>query len=155
MISFILAMDRNGLIGNENKLPWHIPAELKYFRQVTLGKDMLMGRKTFESIGKPLPGRNTIILTNNKDYYFDHPNVRVVFNVDKLLAEYSDKELMVVGGAAIFKLLYEKCETLYLTIVKGEYQGDTYFKDINLNDFILQSEQDNEDFTTYVYKRKS
>lgn len=155
MISFILAMDQYGLIGNGNKLPWHIPAELKYFRQVTMGKDMLMGRKTFESIGKPLPGRNTIILTNNKDFEFKHPNVRIVFDINELLTEYRNKELMVVGGAAIFKLLYEKCETLYLTIVKGNYQGDIYFNDINLDDFILQNKQENEDFTTFVYRRKS
>ncbi len=127
MISLLVAHDLNRVIGVNNEMPWHIPEELAYFKKVSMGKAMIMGRKTFESIGRPLPGRLNIVVTRNEDYKVE--GVEVVHNLDTALSKarnYSE-EVVVIGGAEIFRQSLEKADRLYITSIKKEFKGDTYF----------------------------
>ncbi len=127
-ISLIVAMDRNNLIGDKNRLPWHLPADLKYFKAITMGKPIIMGRKTFESIGKPLPGRENIIITRNQDYQNDE--VHIVHSLAKaieLAKTFTDTEVMIIGGAQIFEQGLTIASRIYLTQIDEQFAGDTYF----------------------------
>lgn len=126
MISLIVAHDKNRVIGYENKMPWHLPGDLQYFKKVTMGKPVIMGRKTFESIGRPLPGRRNIIITRNPDYSAE--GIEVVGSVDEALALVSDvEEIMIIGGEQIFTQCLPLADRLYITIIHHEFEGDTYF----------------------------
>jgi len=126
IISIIAAMDRNHLIGNENQLPWHLPADFAHFKSVTMGKPIIMGRKTFESIGKPLPGRTNIVLSRNPDTCFD--GVVCVSNFDEAVAAVSDaEEVMIIGGSTIYEMLLPQTDRMYLTFVDGDFDGDAWF----------------------------
>ncbi|MCM3637556.1 dihydrofolate reductase [Sporosarcina luteola] len=131
MISLLVAYDLNRVIGIDNKMPWHIPEELKYFKKVTMGKAMVMGRKTFESIGRPLPGRLNIIVTRNKDYVAD--GVEVFHDLHKAIerAEAYSDEVVIIGGAEIFKLTMDIADRLYITVIRKEFDGDTFFPEID------------------------
>lgn len=127
MISLMVAHDPNGVMGVNNDLPWHIPEDLKYFKETTMGKAMVMGRKTYESIGRPLPGRLNIVITRNPDYQAE--GVEVVQSLDKAIEiarEYAE-EVMIIGGAEIFKRSMPLADRLYITEVHEEYDGDTFF----------------------------
>ncbi len=131
-LAMIAAQSLNRVIGINNKLPWYLPGDLKYFKQVTLGKPIVMGRKTFESIGKPLPGRTNIVIT--RDTAWDHPGVRVVHGLDEgiELAESlalidGVDEAVVIGGAEIYSLCLPRADRLYLTQVHAEVNGDAFF----------------------------
>lgn len=131
-LSMIVAMAENRVIGRNNKLPWYLPEDLKYFKKVTMGKPIIMGRKTYESIGRPLPGRPNIILSRKG---FDAPEgVHVVETLDdaKALAENlaiieGYDETMIIGGAQIYKMAYQQCDRFYLTQVHADVEGDAYF----------------------------
>jgi len=128
IISLIAAMDRNRLIGNKNQLPWHLPADLTHFKQVTMGKPIIMGRKTFESIGRPLPGRTNIVLTRDEDYQAD--GIVLTGSLDKALdcaASEGVEEVMIIGGSNIYGQALNSSDRLYLTIVDGEFDGDAWF----------------------------
>lgn len=126
MISLIVAHDKNRVIGYENKMPWHLPGELKYFKETTMGKPMIMGRKTFESIGKPLPGRRNIIVTRNNEYSVE--GIEVANSIDEAIALAGDvEEIMVIGGEEIFKLVLPIADRLYITRIEHEFEGDTFF----------------------------
>ncbi|WP_042473242.1 dihydrofolate reductase [Bacillus ndiopicus] len=126
MISLIVAHDKNRVIGYENKMPWHLPGELKYFKEMTMGKPIIMGRKTFESIGKALPGRRNIVITRNASYGAE--NIEVVTNLDDALQLVKDEpEIMIIGGEQIFKLALEVADRLYITEIDYAFKGDTYF----------------------------
>ncbi|MFH4621511.1 type 3 dihydrofolate reductase [Vibrio furnissii] len=134
VISMIAALARNGnierdnphVIGNDNEMPWHLPADFTWFKQHTIGKPVIMGRKTFESIGKPLPGRRNIIVTRNPE--FSAEGVTIVSSVDMALAEAGDsEEAMVIGGGSIYNEALSKANKLYLTFINAEIPGDTYF----------------------------
>lgn len=127
MISFLLAMDRNALIGRDNSLPWHLPDDFRYFKKLTTGHPVIMGRKTFESVGKPLPGRQNIVLTRNND--FSPAGVDVYHSVEELLGSgiTFGKECFVIGGAHIFNTFIAYADRLYLTKIDAEFEGDTYF----------------------------
>ena len=131
MISIIAAASENNVIGNENKLLWHLPADLKFFKSTTSGHPMIMGRKTFESIGKPLPGRATIIITRQDDYKPD--GVIVVHSLKEALkeAEKIDEEVFIVGGGEIYKQAMFLVDRIYLTRVFATYNGDTHFQSSN------------------------
>lgn len=131
MLSFIVAMDRNRLIGNNNQLPWHLPADLSHFKQTTMGKPIVMGRKTWESIGRPLPGRLNIVLTRTPGLEID--GVEVVHSLQQAqsLLEPS-AELMVIGGSTIYQMLLDKVERIYLTQVDAEFEGDCWFPEIDM-----------------------
>ena len=126
MISLIVAMDRNRLIGRGNALPWHLPADLAHFKSITMGKPIVMGRKTYESIGRPLPGRHNIVISRNPD--FSAPGCTVVASVDAALAAAGDvPEIMVIGGAQLYAELLPRAQRIYLTRVDAVFEGDAWF----------------------------
>ncbi|MBN7825521.1 type 3 dihydrofolate reductase [Bowmanella dokdonensis] len=129
-ISMIVAMAMNRIIGAGNQMPWHLPADLKHFKQVTLGKPVVMGRKTFESIGRPLPGRTNIVIT--RDASFRASGIEIVTSPEEALdlaEELGVEELMIIGGGAIYRHFLPLCERLYLTEIKLDVEGDTRFPD--------------------------
>lgn len=125
MISMIVATASNNVIGSNNQMPWHIPEDLAYFKQKTLNKTVVMGRKTFESIGKPLPQRTNIVLT--RDMEFSHPEVMVYRSAEKLLEDYKHEELVIIGGAQIYALFYPYAQRLDITLIDQAFEGDIYF----------------------------
>jgi len=125
IISLIAAMGRNGVIGNENSLIWKIPNDMKRFKAMTTGKTVVMGRKTFESIGRPLPNRTNIILTRDKTYKAE--GCIVVHSVDEAIKKSNSDEVMIIGGAQIYKVFLLKADRLYLTLIDAEFEGDAYF----------------------------
>ncbi|PCJ84425.1 MAG: dihydrofolate reductase [Thiotrichaceae bacterium] len=126
IISIIAAMDRNHLIGNNNQLPWHLPADFAHFKSVTMGKPIVMGRKTYESIGKPLPGRKNIVLTRNPDTSFEGVDCVSNFADAKALVS-EDEELMIIGGSAVYEMLMPHVSRMYITYVDAEFEGDAWF----------------------------
>ena len=137
-LALIWAMSRNRVIGRNNALPWHLSEDLRYFKRVTMGKPIIMGRKTWESIGRPLPGRTNIVIT--RDQNFQAPGVRVVHSLDDALrlAEHigvieGAEEAVVIGGAEIYALALPKAERLYLTQVHAEVDGDAWFPEFDLS----------------------
>jgi dihydrofolate reductase len=130
LVSMIVAMAQNGVIGRDNTLPWRLPEDLRRFKAITLGKSILMGRKTFESIGKPLPGRLNFVLTRNRDWHAD--GVIVVNSVDEALRKVRDTdEVIAIGGAEIYRLFMPFARRIYLTQVHAEVPGDTIFPDFD------------------------
>ncbi len=130
IISIIAGMDKNRLIGQGNRLPWRLPADMKHFRRHTLGKPVLMGRKTFESIGKPLPKRTNIILTHDLHYRAD--SCIITHSIEEALDRASGcEEIMVIGGASIYKLFLPRTDRLYLTYIHNCFEGDVYFPAFN------------------------
>lgn len=126
MISLIVAHDKNRVIGYENKMPWHLPGDLQYFKDMTMGKPIIMGRKTFESIGRPLPGRRNIVITRNDAY--SAQGIETVSSLDAALALVKDvPEIMIIGGAQIFEQAMPMADKLYVTLIDQEFKGDTYF----------------------------
>ncbi|MEG0009834.1 MAG: type 3 dihydrofolate reductase [Aeromonas sp.] len=142
MISMIAAMAHDRVIGLDNQMPWHLPADLAHFKRVTLGKPVLMGRKTFESIGRPLPGRRNLVISRNPDYRAD--GVEVVESVEAALALLSadaTPELMVIGGGHLYAELLPTASRLYLTRIDLAVEGDTRFPAFDEADWVrLESE---------------
>jgi len=131
-IALVAAVADNGVIGRNNALPWHLPADLKHFKRLTLGKPVLMGRKTWESIGRPLPGRTNIVISRTPDY--EAEGARVVDSLDAAVSLAEGialidgvDELMVIGGAEIYRQALPRAQRLYLTEVHGEVTGDAFF----------------------------
>ncbi|MEW6056695.1 MAG: dihydrofolate reductase [Bdellovibrionota bacterium] len=130
MISLIVAMDRNRVIGVENKLPWHLPADLKRFKTLTMGHHIIMGRKTYESIGKPLPGRMNVVVTRQAGLKIEGCKVVHSLEAAVKLAQ-GDNEAFIIGGAELFSQALEFVEKIYLTRVETKvHRGDTYFPEI-------------------------
>lgn len=146
-VSLVVAVAENGVIGRNNTLPWHLPDDLRYFKRVTMGKPIIMGRKTFDSIGRPLPGRHNIVITRDPAWQAEGVSVvhglREAFQTARAaVAEDTahasvdgDVEVMVIGGADIFALALPMADRLYLTEVKGAPAGDTYFPPIDPDDW--------------------
>jgi dihydrofolate reductase len=129
-ISLIVAMAQNGVIGRDNTLPWRLPEDLKRFKTFTLGKPLLMGRKTFESIGRPLPGRDNLVLTRDRSW--SAAGVSVVHSVEEALARAAgNEELVAIGGAEIYRLVLPFARRIYLTHVQADVPGDTYFPEFD------------------------
>lgn len=129
-ISIIVAMAANGVIGNDNELPWHLPADLKHFKQTTMGKPILMGRKTWESIGRPLPGRTNIVIT--RDSAYSATGCIVVNSIEAALAAAGEQdEVMVIGGAELYRQVLPCADTIYLTRIHASFDGDTRFPEIS------------------------
>ncbi|MDO2948417.1 type 3 dihydrofolate reductase [Aeromonas simiae] len=127
-IAMIAAMARDRVIGRDNAMPWHLPADLAHFRQVTMGKPILMGRRTFESIGRPLPGRRNLVISSNPDYA--PAGVEVVDSIEAAFAALAESpEVMVIGGGRLYGQLLELADTLYLTHIELTVEGDTRFPD--------------------------
>jgi len=132
MLSTIVAIAKNNVIGKDNKLIWHLPEDLKRFKNITSGKVIIMGRKTFESLGRVLPNRKHVVLCNDMEMNIDNENVEILNSIDKL-DKYinSEEECFVIGGATIYKLLMPYVEKLYITRINQEFEGDVYFPEID------------------------
>jgi len=130
-LSIIVAMSENRVIGANNQLPWHLPEDLKYFKRITMGHPIIMGRKTFESIGRPLPGRANIVVTRQPDWSV--PGVIVAANIEDALRqavrEDADQEVFIIGGGELFRQTLNKVSRLYLTQVHAHVDGDAFFPD--------------------------
>ena len=132
MLSIIVAIAKNNVIGKDNKLIWHLPEDLKRFKKLTTNHTIIMGRKTFESLGRILPNRKHIILCNDMELNIDDENVEVLEDIS-MLKKYidSEEENFVIGGATIYKLLMPYAKKLYITKINEEFKGDVYFPEIN------------------------
>jgi dihydrofolate reductase len=129
-LSLIVAMARNRVIGADNRIPWHLPNELRLFKSLTMGHPIVMGRRTFESIGRLLPGRTTVIVTRQADYAV--PGAIVAHSVREALAACKgDDEIFVIGGADLFRDTLPIADRLYLTVVDAEPEGDTFMPEID------------------------
>lgn len=142
MISILVAMDKNRVIGVNNQLPWHLPADLQYFKRITMGNPIIMGRKTFDSIGRVLPGRENVVLTRSENY--SPPGCTIIHSVEEiktLRAERKEEELFVIGGAELFRQVLDFTDRLYITQIEAEFEGDTFFPEINLDEWNLISKE--------------
>jgi dihydrofolate reductase len=140
-ITLIVAVADNGVIGRENALPWHLPEDLKRFKRLTMGKPIVMGRKTFESIGKPLPGRQNIVLTRDASYRRD--GVTVCNTLEATLAAVSGaEEVMVIGGADLFRLFLPGAGRVHLTRVHAQIAGDVHWNELDPRAWRLVERQD-------------
>ncbi len=140
-LSLLVAADENNVIGKNNQLPWHLPNDLKYFKNLTWAMPILMGRKTFESIGKALPGRKSIVITRNKNWQLT--GVDVVYSIDEaieLAKSYDVKEIFVIGGSEIFNSAFEKAHRIYLTRIYHQFEGDVYFPIVNEEQWLLSKD---------------
>ena len=140
ILSLIAAMDKNRLIGRDNALPWHLPADLAHFKNITMAKPILMGRKTYDSIGRPLPGRTNIVITRSDDIEIE--GVTVVNSIEDAISTVPDaEELMVIGGSLIYELVLPKAHRMYLSFVEGEFEGDAWFPEFNENEWEITGTQ--------------
>ena len=134
-VSLIVAMAKNRVIGTNNRLPWHLPADLKHFKTLTMGHHIVMGRNTYESIGKPLPGRTSVVVTRNADYA--PPGVMVVNSLEKaILVCADDAEIFVIGGAEIYRQAISFADRIYLTKIDADISGDTHFPEFDSNSWL-------------------
>lgn len=164
-LSLIVAMAENGVIGKDNDLPWKISSDLKYFKEKTMGKPIIMGRKTFQSIGRPLPGRVNIVITRDTTFAVEGVitahTLDMALDVGKNMALVKGvDEVMVIGGAQIYELCLPDADRLYLTRVHGEVEGDTIFPALNSDDWLEGSserctagEKDSHDYSLIVLDR--
>jgi dihydrofolate reductase len=144
-ISLVVAMASNRVIGLNNKMPWHLSADLKKFKKITMGSPILMGRKTHESIGKPLPGRTNIIVSRNLNYRQDGCLVFNDLETALKKAGESAEEVFVIGGSDIYDAILPIADTIYLTIINREFQGDAFFPEIDLNNWTEVEREDIKD----------
>lgn len=128
MLSLIVAIAENDVIGGDNKLLWHLSEDLKRFKEITMNKTIIMGRKTFESLPKVLPGRKHIVITRDNSYAVDSDQVEIVHSLDEIISKFtsSNEECFIIGGGEIYKMLLPHCNKLYLTKIYSEFKGDTY-----------------------------
>lgn len=162
MISIVAAISDNNVIGKDNKIIWHLPEDLKRFKELTTGHTIIMGRKTFESLGRVLPDRKHIVLTRDTSYYIDDDNVEIVNDIEEL-EKYinSEEENFVIGGAIIYRQLMAQTQKMYITRIHQKFEGDAYFPVIDESQWnIVERVQGNKDeknaydyeFITYVRK---
>ena len=160
IISLIAAMDKNRLIGRENGLPWHLPADFAHFKAVTIGKPVIMGRKTFESIGRPLPGRKNIVVSRTG---FSAEGVITVESIDEALKQVEGvEEVMIIGGASFYQQMIDRADRMYLTLVDAECEGDAWFPEFSSDDWQVAAEEshdkdekNNYSFRVVTYQRIS
>jgi dihydrofolate reductase len=159
-LSLIVAMDKNRLIGSNGKLPWHLPGDLRNFKKITLHKPIIMGRKTHESIGKPLPDRKNIIISRNNDYRAE--GCVICHNLEdalKLCA--GDEEAIIIGGAEIYLQALDQVDRIYLTEVHAELEGDVYFPEFGreswdeiIRDDYLADEENEYSFSFFILEKR-
>ncbi|HEY8158115.1 MAG TPA: dihydrofolate reductase [Methylobacter sp.] len=143
-ISFVVAMASNRAIGLNNQMPWHLSADLKKFKKITMGAPILMGRKTYESIGRPLPGRTNIIISRNPSY--SQPGCLVFNDIEEALDSCRDSdEVFVIGGSHLYKSMLPIADTLYLTQIHKEFPGDTFFPELDAEQWIEVQREDIQD----------
>ncbi len=156
-LTIIAAVAKNNVIGKDNTLIWHLADDLKRFKSLTMGRSIIMGRKTFESLPKVLPGRTHYVLTGNRDYKVPD-GVILCHTVDELLEKLPDGENFIIGGAAVYALLFPYADKLALTEIEKDYDGDAYFPDFDRSEWTLAESEESPDksvphrFVTYVRK---
>ncbi len=163
MLSIIVAVAKNNVIGKNNQLIWHIPEDLKRFKKITTGKTIIMGRKTFESLGRVLPNRKHIVLCNDAKMQIDNENVEILKDISEIKPYIQSKEEhFVIGGATIYQLLMPYANKMYITHINQEFEGDVYFPKINLNEWNviekekgIQNEENPYDYEYITYIRKN
>ena len=148
----IAAMSLNRVIGDGNKIPWHLPEDFKWFKQMTTGNVIVMGRKTFESIGKPLPNRETIVLSRSD---FSFPGVRTIKQIEELNTLSEGRQIFICGGAQIYEQTLPLCSDLYLTLVKREVSGDTFFPVFEDQFELAEELRDLPEFKILHYRNRS
>ncbi len=139
IIAAIVAIDLNHAIGKNNQLLWHLPADLKFFKQTTMGCPIIMGRKTYQSIGRLLPGRKNIIITRNEDFKIE--GAEIYQSLNAAISECDSEKVFVIGGAEIYTLAMPMIKELYITIVKNKFDADKFFSKINTSQFNLVWEE--------------
>lgn len=154
VISIIVAIANDWVIGKNNKLPWDLPADMKHFKKLTMGKPVIMGQRTFESIGKALPGRTNIILTQDKNFKAD--NCLIAYSIKEALEKVkSFPEAMIIGGVSIYKQFLPLVDRLYLTLIEGDFEGDAFFPEINYNEWNeverIKNKSDKNNFYPYSF----
>ena len=161
MLSIIVAKAKNNIIGKDNSMLWKLPDDLKRFKEKTLGHNIIMGRKTFESLGRVLPKRKHIVFTQNPDFKVEHENVEVVHSLLQI-QQYieSEEEAFVIGGAMIYSLLMPYTTKMYVTQINQDFEGDVFFPKIDLEKWEiverkkgLQDENNNLDYEYITYKK--
>ena len=162
MLSLVAAISENNVIGKDNKIIWSLPEDLKRFKEITTGHTIIMGRKTFESLGRILPERKHIVLTRDKDYRVRDENVQIVNEIsdlDKYID--SDEECFVIGGAIVYRQLLPKVNKMYITRIHSKFEGDSYFPVISENEWnIIEKVQGTKDeknpynYDFIIYERK-
>lgn len=155
-ISLVVAVAENGVIGKSGALPWHLPKDLKHFKTLTSGHATVMGRRTFESISKPLPNRRNVVLTRNRD--FRSEGVRVVHTLEEALRIINEgTEIFVIGGAEVFRLALPLADHVHQTVVHAEVEGDTYFDQFDPSDWELREDeyQDADEDHAYAFSFRS
>lgn len=160
LVSLLFAMDENNAIGLNNKLPWHLPADLKWFKEKTMGHHIIMGRNTYESIGKLLPGRKTVVVSRRPDYVkgaSTHPSLELALDDAKQAGE---TEAFIIGGAELFKSAFPVADRFYLTRIHGTFEADTYLPELDMDEWKVLSEERYEPdeknkwaYTFYVLER--
>ncbi|PYG86951.1 dihydrofolate reductase [Ruminiclostridium sufflavum DSM 19573] len=158
MISIIFAMGKDNAIGYKNKMPWHLPADLAYFKRATMGQPVIMGRKTFESIGRPLPGRTNIVITGNKEFFRD--GCIIADSVEKAAETVKSTDCFVIGGAEIYRAFLPIAGKLYITEINQAFEADTFFPELDYSQWKLVSrepgvkdEKNPYDYAFLVYER--
>ncbi|MBL4933708.1 dihydrofolate reductase [Clostridium paridis] len=155
MLSIIVAVAENNAIGKNNDLLWRLPSDLRRFKEITSGKTIIMGRKTFESLPKVLPNRHHVILTRDTDFSVDDPQVEVVNSLDAVVEKFhhSEEEAFIIGGGEIYSAFLPYSNKLYLTKVFKDFGADTYFPNINENEWmpVLESKVFEENNLTYQF----
>jgi dihydrofolate reductase len=160
-VSLIAAVSDNGVIGRDNRLPWHLPADLRHFKSLTTGHHMIMGRRTWDSIGRrPLPGRPTIVVTRDASYSAD--GAKVAHSISEALdLVQADDEVFIAGGEAIYRLALSVADRIHLTRVHADFEGDTRFPEIDLEEWRVVHEERHEPdkknryaYTFLVYERR-
>lgn len=154
-ISLIASMAKNRVIGRNNQIPWKIPGEQKLFRRYTEGHTIVMGRKTYESIGRPLPMRTNVVLTRSKNYH--PPGCEVINDFSTILENAHEEDIFVIGGEKIFDLFLPYADNIYLSILQQEFEGDTWFPEFPEADYQISREEEIEAVIPYRfvhYRRK-
>ena len=159
MLSLIVAKAENNVIGKDNKLLWHLPEDLKRFKNLTTGHTIIMGRKTFESLGRVLPNRKHVVFTQNPNFKVDDANVKVVHSLSDIQEYVEDKnENFVIGGEKIYNLLMPYVNKMYITEIHKDFDGDTFFPNVDLESWKETSREkmnaDDFDYDFVVYERK-
>lgn len=154
-LSLIAAIAKNNVIGNQNTLPWHIPEDLQHFKKITKGHTVLMGRKTWESIPekfRPLPERTNIVITRNAAYPVPS-HVEVYTTLEEACAKHPTEEIMVIGGADMYRQTIDKADTLFITHIDQEVVGDAFFPPIDLNQWKEIEREPKDGFSFVTYKK--
>lgn len=154
MISLVAAVAKNGVIGKSNDLPWYLPEDLRHFKKLTTGKTILMGRKTFESLGRTLPNRKHLVITRQPNYHAPE-GVEVYHAVSAALAAHPSEDIFVIGGGEIFRETIGLADALYITEIEKEHDGDAYFPPINPTLWKEITRERHAGFAFVKYKKKN